>query len=64
MTAAGRLVRSRSPLLGKPLCHAMLLASLYPILYFVQKYYFNWNLQSKLPIFLLYLGKILTPSFA
>ena len=26
MTAVGRFVRSRSPLLGKPLCRAMLLA--------------------------------------
>lgn len=49
MTAAGRYARSRSPLLDKLLCQSMLLASLYPILYFVQKYYFNWNLQSKSP---------------
>ena len=30
MTAAGRYVRSRSPLSGKPLCHAMLLAFFLP----------------------------------
>ena len=64
MTAAGRLDRSRSPLSGKPLCQEMQLALSTLSFILCKNSIYIGIYKVNIQLFLVYRGKIFTPSLA